>query len=333
MGLFKTTYEKISEFFSSRWGLDDDDDSKLFSRQKILAFTFAMLFSISLWVIVNMGRDYNATMMVPIEVTNLPDDVALSTEVPDNAAVSISGEGWSLFNLYMNPPSLVLNVENQQINMFEQVRQQVGSVSDVNVMQVDPMFLEIETEQRTSKRVPVRSQISINTRNQFGVIGSPEFSPDSVEVSGPASRIEEIEAWNTEESEIPDINSDLALDIDLEAPTQGVSINPSSVSMRAEVAEFTEAEVRIPVRSRGLPPGNAVTFSPSSILVRYDVPLEQYNEVQGMRPFVAFVDYERLEQDTTGLITPTLENVTDEYDVRLRSFQPTRVSYFHILPD
>lgn len=333
MGLFKTTSEKISEFFSSRWGLDDDDDNKLFSRQKILAFSFALLFSISLWVIVNMGRDYNVTMMVPIEVTNLPDDVALSTEVPDNAAVSISGEGWSLFNLYMNPPNLALNVENQQINMFEQVRQQIGSVSDVNVMQVDPMFLEIETEQRVSKMVPVRSQINISTRSQFGVIGSPEFSPDSVEVSGPASRIEEMDAWNTEESEFRDINEDLELEVDLEQPAPGIVVSPGSVSMKAEVAEFTEAEVRIPVRSRGLPPGRAVTFSPSSIMVRYDVPLEQYSDVQGMRPFVAFVDYERLEQDTTGLITPTLEKVTEEHDVRLRSFQPTRVSYFNILPE
>lgn len=332
MGLFKTTSEKISEFFSSRWGVDDDD-SKLFSRQKILAFAFAMLFSLSLWVIVNMGRDYNVTMMVPIEVTNLPEDVALSSEVPDNAAVSISGEGWSLFNLYMNPPKLSLNVENQQINMFEQVRQQIGSVSDVNVMQVDPMFLEVETEQRISKMVPVVSRINISTRDQYGVIGSPEISPDSVMVSGPASKIEDINSWGTAESEYQNVNSELDLTVDLQEPPPGIVIRPSAVSFNADVAEFTEAEVRIPVRSRGLPPGNAITFSPSSIMVRYDVPLDQYNEVQNMRPFVAYVDYESIEQDTTGLITPRLEKVTDEYDVRLRSFQPTRVSYYNILPE
>lgn len=333
MGLFKTTSEKIADFFSSRWGLDDEDENKLFSRQKILAFTFALLFSLSLWVIVNMGRDYNVTMMVPIQVTNLPDDVALSSEVPDNAAVSVSGEGWSLFNLYMNPPNLTLNVENQQVNMFEQVRQQIGSVSDVNVMQVDPMFLEIETEQRVSRMVPIASRININTRNQFGVIGTPEISPDSVMISGPASRVEDIDSWSTAQAEYQDVHSQLAFNVDLQEPPAGITIRPTLVSFSADVAEFTEAEVRIPVRSRGLPPGRAVTFSPSSILVRYDVPLDQYNDVQGMRPFVAFVDYESLEQDTTGLITPTLEKVTEEYDVRLRSFQPTRVSYFNILPE
>lgn len=333
MSFFQNISERISTFFSSRWGLDEDDDSKTFSKHKLLAFTFAMLFSVALWFIVNMGRDYNMTMSLPIQVTNLPDDIALSSEVPDNAAVSVSGEGWSLFNLYINPPQVTLDIEAQQVNMFEQVRQQVSSMSDVNVMQVDPMFLEIETEMRTSKTVSVRPNVNINTDNQFGILGSPELSPDSITITGPASRVEEIEEWETAESEIDDVNANIEITLDLQPPPPGITISPAEVTYRAEIAEFTEAEVRIPVRTRGLPPGRAVTFSPSSILVRYYVPLDQYNEVQEIRPFVAFVDFERLEQDTTGLISPELERVTDEFDVRLRNFQPTRVSYYNVLPD
>jgi len=335
MGLFKKTMENITNFFSGKFKLEEseDEEDKLFTRQKVFAFTFAMLFSVALWFIVNMGRDYTMTMELPIMITNLPDDIALSTEVPDNASVSVSGEGWSLFNLYINPPRVTLNVEAQQINMFEQVRSQIGSMSDLSVMQVDPMFLEIETEMRVSKKVPVESQIEIITENQFGVLGPAQITPDSITVTGPASRVEEVTVWNTADTEVNDVRSDLEMTVDLQAPGSGITITPSTVTFRAEIAEFTEAEVRIPVRSRGLPSGRAVTFSPSSILVKYDVPLEYFNEVQSIRPFVAFVDFERLQQDTTGLITPELEKVTDEYDVRLRSFQPTRISYFNIVPD
>jgi len=327
--------EKISGFFSRRFKLEEteDEEDKLFTRHKVFAFTFAMLFSVALWFIVNMGRDYNMTMMLPIEITNLPEDIALSSEVPDNAAVSVSGEGWSLFNLYINPPRVTLNVDAQQVNMFEQVRQQISSMSDVSVMQVDPMFLEIETEMRVSKKVPVESEVEINTGNQFGVLGPAQITPDSVTVTGPASRVENVLSWKTEDTAVNDVNSDLEMTVDLQVPGPGITIIPSTVTLQADIAEFTEAEVRIPVRSRGLPSGRAVTFSPSSIVVKYDVPLEHYNDVQSIRPFVAFVDFERLQQDTTGLITPELEKVTDEYDVRLRSFQPTRVSYFNIVPE
>jgi len=333
MGIFKTIGDKFSEFVEGQWDLDDDDENKIFSRQKVIGFLFAMLLSVSLWVIVNMGRDYNVSMSIPIEITNMPGDVALSSEIPDTAAVSVSGEGWSLFNLYMNPPLISLSVESQQVNMFEQVRQQIGSVSDVNVMQVDPMFLELETEQRITKRAPVGSKINLSTSDQYGIIGTPTFTPDSVTISGPASRVEELEYWNTRESDVQDVDTDLELTIDLEEPGRGIEINPDQVLFEAEVAEFTEAQVRIPVRSRGLPSGVAITFSPSSIMVRYNVPIQQYSDVQNIRPFIAYVDYERIEADTTGLIRPVIEKVTDDYDVRLRSFQPTRVSYFSILPD
>lgn len=333
MSIFTSINEKFSELISGHWGFDEDDDSKFFSRQKVIGFMFAMLLSISLWIIVNMGRDFNVNMLIPIQIINLPEDVALSTEIPEFAAVSVSGEGWSLFNLYTNPPLITLSVENQQVNMFEQVRQQIGSISDVTVMQVDPMFLEIETEQRVSKKVPVESQVNLSTRDQYGILGAPTFSPDSVTISGPASTVEQVDAWNTIESEVVDVSADLDLTIELESPGSGLTVEPERVLLHADVAEFTEAQVRIPVRSRDLPSGMAITFSPSSILVRYDVPINQYNDVQSVRPFIAYVDYERIEEDTTGLITPQLEKITEEFDVRLRSFQPTRVSYFNILPD
>ncbi|CAN5153866.1 hypothetical protein BH23BAC3_BH23BAC3_08970 [soil metagenome] len=333
MGIFRSTKDKFTELITGRWGLEEDDDSNFFSRQKVLGFLFAMLLSISLWVVVNMGRDFNINMMLPIHIVNIPEGVALSSEVPDRAAISISGEGWSLFNIYTNPPIITLSGESQQVNMFEQVRQQLSSISDVSVMQVDPMFIEIETEQRVTKRVPVESRVNLSTRDQYGVLGSARFSPDSVTISGPASRVEEIEAWHTVESEIQDVNTDLELTVELEESTAGMNVDPKRVLLRADVVEFTEAQVRIPVRARDLPSGVAITFSPSSILVRFDVPIDQYNDVQSVRPFIAYVDYERIEADTTGLITPELEKVTDEFEVRLRSFQPTRVSYFNILPD
>ena len=214
--------EKMSDFFTRRFRLEEteDEEDKLFTRHKVFAFTFAMLFSVALWFIVNMGRDYNMTMMLPIEITNLPEDIALSSEVPDNAAVSVSGEGWSLFNLYINPPQVTLNVDAQQVNMFEQVRQQISSMSDVSVMQVDPMFLEIETEMRVSKKVPVESEVEINTGNQFGVLGPAQITPDSVTVTGPASRVENVLSWKTEDTAVDEASSDIEMSVDLQVPEQ-----------------------------------------------------------------------------------------------------------------
>lgn len=334
MEFFEKIKERFENFISGEMGTPEETDQENFTpKQKILAISFAVIFSLSLWMVVNMGRDYNITLRFPIEVVNLPDDIALSNEIPNHVAVSISGEGWALMNLYGSPPAITVNGEAQQINLFDQVRQQVGSTTDINVLQVDPILLTIETEQRITKKVPVINNISIGLRDQYGVLGEPRFDPDSVMVTGAASKMTEIENWPTREQELTDISRNIELEVALRAPSPGVQVNPARVRLYADVSEFTEAEVRVPIRTRNLPPGKAVTYNPSSIMVKFDVPIEQFNDVEGTRPYVAYVDFLSIESDSTGLITPELERVSSDFDIRLRSFQPTRVSYFNILPN
>ncbi len=335
MSLLDKITERINQFFTgSGHSTKEEQEDVFFTREKVQAFIFAFIFSLSLWFVVNLGRDYNVTMSVPLEVTNLSDDIALSSEIPEYASVSLSGEGWNLINVYTSPPTILLSAENQQVNLFDEIRQQIGAVSDLSVVQVDPIIVTIETEEKVTRKVPVISRVEISLRDQYGTLGEPSFQPDSVVITGPGSKIEEIEAWETEETEVSNVARDVSMEVDLKRPERGgVRVEPSTILYRVDVAEFTEAEARIPIRTRNLPSGKAVTYNPSTITVRYVVPIEQYNDVQNTRPFFAFVDYASIEEDETGLITPEIEKATDEFDVRLRNFQPTRVSYFNILPE
>lgn len=334
MNLLEKITERINLFFTgSKDSTKEEQEDAFFTREKGQAFIFAFIFSLSLWFVVNLGRDYNVTMKVPLQVTNLSENVSLSTEIPDNASVSLSGEGWNLINVYANPPTVFLSAENQQVNLFDEIRQQIGSVSDLSVMQVDPIIVSIETEEKVTKKVPVSLQVELSLRDQYGVIGEPTFQPDSVEVTGPVSRINNIERWETENREVSNVGRNVEMSIDLRRPeTRGVRVEPSSIQYRVQVAEFTESEIRIPIRTRNLPSGKAVTYNPSTITVRFDVPIDQYNDVQNIRPFFAFVDYAAIEADDTGSVTPEIEKATEDFDVRLRDFQPARVSYFNILP-
>lgn len=327
---------RLRAFFSGESPKQDDNDPDLVvGKEKALAFSFAIFFALCLWVIVNMSRDFNVTIDVPIELTNIPANEAVSSDIPEYASINLTGEGWKLISLYNNPPTVSLDAESRQVNLFEQIRNQVNSFSDMNIIQVDPLILTVETEEKTSKKVPVVAQMDIRFRDQFGVLQDPVLEPDSVTVTGAQSVLNELYAWETAELTLDNVNRSLERSVDLAAPEGGLIVEPSSVTLRLEVAEFTEAEVRIPVRTRNLPPGKAVTYNPSSITVKFDVPIEQYSEVQGTRPFAAFVDYSTLESDTTGLVTPEIEEISSGLDVqvRLKNFQPSRVSYFNILPD
>jgi len=312
---------------------EESDENNFFAREKVIVFSVSFVLALSLWFVVNMNREFNITVQVPVELTNLPDNLALRSDVPENVSVNVSGEGWNLISLYTNPPKVSVDAESRQINLFEQVRNMSGSFSELNVSQVDPIMLTIETEEKATKRVPIVSQINLNLQSRYGLIGEPEISPDSVTITGAESRLQELSQWETEEVTFEEVSRSMERVINLRAPTNGVILSTNEVNYQIDVAEFTEDEVRVPVRTRNLPSGEAVSFNPSSITIRYDVPIHQYTDVQGIRPYAVYVDYADLQADDTGYITPRVEKVTDEFDVRLRSFQPQRVSYFNIIPD
>lgn len=335
MKFFSFISERVVQFFTASQNAkaEEADSDNFFGREKTIAFFLSLVFALCLWFIVNMSRDFTITIDVPIEVINLPDDQALSSEIPESAAISLSGEGWNLISLYSNPPVISLSVESQQINLFEQIRNRVNYFSNMNILQVEPMTLSIEMEEKASKRVPVRPQVDITLHERFDMIGEATAIPDSVTLTGAQSKIDEISEVETELAEFSDVRQTLDAELDVKSPGLGVLVDPQQIRYNLEIAEFTESEIRVSVRTRNLPPGQAITYNPSTITVKFDVPINQYGEVEGTRPFIAYVDYSNIVNDSTGIVQPEVELSDSTHNIRLRSFQPSRVAYFNILTD
>lgn len=334
MRYFSFITDRIRSFFSggSSSKQDDSDNEYSENREKIVAFGIAFFISICLWFIVNLSRDFNVTIQVPIQVANVPGDEIVSSDVPDEASVNVSGEGWNIISVYNNPPRVLVSAQSPDVNLADQIRNQLNAFSNLNIIQVQPNRLTVETEKKASKKVPIVNNVRLDIHEQFGLLNEPELTPDSVTISGAESKLENIDRWSTAEVQINNVNSNIERSVPLVSPEAGLTLSPSSLNFVAEVAEFTEAEVRVPIRTLNLPSGRAVTYNPSSILVRFDVPLNQYSEIQGRRPFRAYVDYSVIEQDSSGRVAPAVEVVETDYQIRLRSFQPPRVSYFRIVP-
>lgn len=335
MSFFSAISNWVRGLFSDESGPggDESDNYHAENREKVIAFSVAFFLSVCLWFIVNLSRDFNVTIQVPIQITGIPEDEIVSSEVPESAVVNVSGEGWNIISVYNNPPRVLLTAQSQQVSLSEQMRNQSNAFSDLNIIQVEPSQVTIQTERKASKRVPVISNVQLNMRGQFGLLQDPTITPDSITVSGTASALESISVWGTEHIQIDDVNGNIQRNVALEQSDSGLSLDVEHVNFQAQIAEFTEAEIRVPVRTRNLPAGRAVTYNPSSITVRFDVPLNQYSVIEDSRPFRAYVDYSAIEEDDSGRIAPEIEVVDTTFTIRLRSFQPPRVSYFRIVPE
>jgi len=327
--------EKITSLLkngSSKSGSAEDDTAFL-NREKAVAFLLSFIFAFCLWFIINLNRDFTVNLNLPVVIANMPDSLAPSTPVPGNASANLNGEGWQLISLYNNPPQINLNIENEKVNILDQLRQQLGVNTDVSVVDVQPVEVELKLENRVTKKVPVVTRTDLTLGDQYGIIGRPDIEPDSVTISGAASKLANINVWETEPVEMKNIQSDIERSIKLVSPDGLIRIEPDEVVYKVEVSEFTEGETRVPVRTRNLPPGKAITYSPSTITITYSVPIGEYSDVQDERLYSAFVDYEDILRDNTGFVVPEIVSETNEFNIRLKRYEPSEVAYFNIVND
>lgn len=329
--------EQIKERFLSIWSSivksKEDNDVEESQKGKIIVFVVAFILALCLWLMVNLSRDYTLNVNLPIVLGNMPADQALTEELPSHATVSISGEGWQLINIYNNPPQVFVDVTQNEINLYDQVQKQMNANPELSVQKVQPLFLNLDMENKITKRIPVVSNVEVDFEEQYDFAGEPFLEPDSITISGAVSIIGDIEQWETSPVQFEDVDSDISTTIGLRQPQPLYSISPLEVTYNAKVAQYTEGEARVPIEARNMPSGRSVTFSPSVLTIRYNVPVDQYSEVQELsEPFSAYVTYRQINEDTTGFVVPNIENSAPaEYNLEVRSYQPTSVSYFMVL--
>src|SRR5690606_820294 len=95
--------------------------------------------------------------------------------------------------------------------------------------------------------------------------------------------------------------------------------------------EFPQGTRELPVQVRGLPNfQELVRLEPPTIMVRYRVPIDQYDAVETAPDFYAEVSYEEILNDTTGAIVPRV-HLPREYDVRDVELFPPSIRAYQII--
>lgn len=325
--------ERIKLFFKVRTP-NPDQDIRSKRRERIAVFVIAYIMALSLWFIVNLNGDYRITINIPIEVGAIPQDMALAEGLPEFLEVEVSGDGWKLVNLYSNPPEIPIDVIEGEVNLFDQVRQRFTVEQDVSVLKVQPLFISIGLEQKISKKIPIKLYSDLQFEDRYGLVSDPVFNPDSLTITGARSQINKIDYWMLSDTlSLSNVREDISQIIPITPKDPLIDYDVDQIRFLADVSEFTEGEVSVYIRTRNIPRGNIINYNPSTVTIRFDVPIEQYVEVQNLRPYEVYVPYQEIVEDSTGFVTPDIELVTTEYQIKLRSFQPKAVAYFSVLDD
>ncbi|GAB5407750.1 MAG: hypothetical protein BalsKO_01150 [Balneolaceae bacterium] len=326
-------FERIKRVF--KFGIPPgttEDDARAARRERIAVFVVAYIMAMSLWFIVNLNGDYNISINVPIEPGSIPPDMALVEDLPEFVQVEVSGDGWKLVNLFSNPPSVPVDITEGEVNLFDQVRQRFTVEQDVSVLKVQPFLINIGLEPKISKKIPIRLNTDIRFMTRYGLIGEATIIPDSLIITGATSQVSDISEWVIPDTLVlQDVRDDIFSTVLIESIDPLIEPSINEITLSANVSEFTEGETSVYIRTRGLPRGQVINYNPSAVLIRFDVPLEQYAEIQNTRPYEVYVPYSEIQEDSTGFVTPDIELIETQFQIKLRSFQPKAVAYFSVV--
>lgn len=313
----------------------NDEQGPLDRRERIVVFLSAYILALALWFAVNVNRDYSMSINMPIEVDELPDGMSLREELPLAVAVSLNGDWWQLASVYSTPPTVALDItENGEVNLFNEVRNQMNATPNIRIERVQPSIVSVNLEEKSEKRIPVRLRTEISYQEQFGMVGRPSISPDSITITGANSVIDDLDEWFIDEVLIIDsAKEDINVSIPLISENPLIQLSDNELTYRAKVSEFTEGEQVVFISTGDIPRNQNISYNPSSLTIRYNIPIEEYASAQELNLFRVFVPYRKILEDSTGFVTPDIEAVPGDFNIRIRDFQPKTIAYFVIVDE
>jgi len=204
-------------------------------KDKIIAVGLALV----VWFAVNNEPPMVQVFpLVPVEVVNLSDDLALAAVVQDTLEVRLSGPQRDLTSLSSGLLTPALDLANARTgdNVFRLQAEDLRNLpASVSVLYIDPPQITIALEEKAEISVPVGPVTSGEPAAGYEVVGRAT-EPSSVLISGPRSLIEAQERVDTS---VVDVRGRTA------SFSQAVSLIPASRLIT--IASAPTADVRIDI--------------------------------------------------------------------------------------
>jgi len=266
----------------------------------------------------------------PVEIGAVPEERALVERPPSTVTVQLQGTGLDLIGLVFNPPPITVPVTQDRLEVAELL--DLPRTSDARVESVTPRVIEMKTEPRVERRLPVRARFDVRPADAHELIDEPAIAPDSVTVMGAKTIVDGLSAWPTDSLVLSSIQDTVRKTVPLKDTLSGlVERSTDRVEVEVRAGKFAVETRKVEVEVTGVPAGqDLVALQPSTIRIRYRVLFEQLFASQRSSEFFATVSYSQIRSDTTGYVKPRI-HVPSDLLIRDPESIPPRLRYYTFL--
>lgn len=272
------------------------------ANKEFLVFLFFLAVSGVFWLLMTLNDTYEREFKIPVQMTNVPKNVVLTSDDTDTVRVTLRDKGLFLLS-YMYVDGLqTINVGFKNYVSGNGVCAVSGAelqrlayqnlLVSTKIVGVKPDKMEFFFNYGVHKRVPVRWRGHVSPEHMYFISGV-EYRPDSVDVYASKTVLDSISAVYTEALNYSNFRDTLSVESRLQR-IKGVKTVPSRVKLTFITDVLTEEDMEdVPIKGVNLPEGKVLRTFPSKVTVRFVTGMKRY---QSLKPkdFTVVVDYNEI---------------------------------------
>lgn len=295
--------------------------------REYLIFLFFTLVSFGFWALQTLDEVFQTEFRIPIRLKNVPKDIVLTAELPEDMQVQVEDRGTVLLNYMLGRTffPVVLDFQDYQAKgarvtiSSDELQKKIASQLNVStrLLSIRPDTLEFIYTRAKGKKIPVRMNGKIQPGRQY-YISHFRFSPDSVMVYAPEEVLKTLDYASIAELDLDDVTDTLSQKVNF-VPVKGAKFIPSVVDLSVFVDMYSEKTVEVPVTGSDFPRGKVLRTFPSKVQVSFQVGLKRFKEVSA-HDFQIGVSYHEV-----------MQNKSDKLSLRLTRI-PAFVDHVRIVP-
>jgi len=169
----------------------------------------SLIFALVLWFFVMGEQDLEKGFAVPVELSNLPEGLIVSGDVPSLLDVRISGPRTVLMNLQQSDLAIAIDLKGLTpgVTSYKRLEELFNLSRNLKVTRISPSIIDVRLERIRAKRVPVKVVLEGDPPAGF-VVSTMVAKPSHVSVSGAGSELKNINEVLTDPIQISEVRED-----------------------------------------------------------------------------------------------------------------------------
>jgi len=305
---------------------------------KALSMLVSLILAFFLWLAL-AGQDTSTVdLTVPLELTNLPGDLAIKSEVPGSVTVQVQANTAQGRFLADRKLHLWLDVAaaKEGSNTFQITDNSLDLPRGVQLRKITPSMIEFEAVKLANKVVPVKAAVTGRVNMAYR-LKSLVIAPTHVLLRGPEGIIAGIEEIHTAPIVLDGITQSQTLSVNLSVSDlgAGLEVSPREVTAGIGVEDvmeertYSDLPIEVDRKSGGLG-GSQIAVSPEKVSVSMSWPAIRMNPVTaGDIKARVYVDDDKLRRE--GALVLQIVVVPPE-GVTVTAISPPNATVTHIPP-